>query len=556
MIKIEIRKNEKLNGIDVDSAFVSFNYDVNLVNIMREETKRAYHPETKVWEIPAKNLVNFLNKIEDHQIEIYGKITPKMKKELAYKFDYKTKPFDHQIEGFEFGLKHDKFILADEQGLGKTKQAIDIAIYKKKNKGYKHCLIIAGVNGLKWNWYNEVAIHSNETAYILGQRIKKNGHEKIVIGGNADKLDDLNNLPDNYFLITNIESIRDEKIMSKLKTLCDKKEINMIVFDEIHKCKNPTSQQGKALLKLRAETMIGMTGTPLMNSPLDLFVILKWLGYENHSFYQYKNYYCVMGGYGGYEVIGYKNMEDLREAVESIMLRRLKKDVLDLPEKTYTTEYVELGTKQRKIYEEVLEAVKNDIDKIKLNPNPLAQLIRLRQATGYTGILSTEVKESAKLDRLEELIEELAENNQKALVFSNWTDMTTPTYERLKKYNPAIITGETKDREAEKERFMNDPKCKVLIGTIGAMGTGLTLTAANTAIFLDSPWNRANKEQAEDRIHRIGTVGTVNIITIVAKDTLDEKIEEIIYKKGVMADLLVDGKVEKENIEKLINQLF
>jgi hypothetical protein len=236
MIKIEIRKNEKLNGIDVDSAFVSFNYDVNLVNIMREEAKRAYHPETKVWEIPAKNLVNFLNKIEDHQIEIYGKITPKIKKELAYKFDYKTKPFDHQIEGFEFGLKYDKFILADEQGLGKTKQAIDIAVYKKNNRGYKHCLIIVGVNGLKWNWYNEVKIHSNETAYILGQRIKKNGHEKIVIGGNADKLDDLNNLPENYFLITNIESIRDEKIMGKLKTLCDKKEINMIVFDELHKC--------------------------------------------------------------------------------------------------------------------------------------------------------------------------------------------------------------------------------------------------------------------------------------------------------------------------------
>jgi SNF2 family DNA or RNA helicase len=344
--------------------------------------------------------------------------------------------------------------------------------------------------------------------------------------------------------------------MGKLKTLCDKKEINMIVFDELHKAKNPTSQQGKALLKLHAETMIGMTGTPLMNSPLDLFVILKWLGYETHSFYQYKNYYCVMGGYGGYEIVGYKNMGDLREAVESIMLRRLKKDVLDLPEKTYTTEYVELSKKQRDIYEEVLEAVKNDIDKIKLSPNPLAQLIRLRQATGYTGILSTEVKVSAKLDRLEELVEELVENNQKAVIFSNWTDMTNPTFNRLKKYNPAMITGETRDREAEKEKFMTDPKCKVLIGTIGAMGTGLTLTAANTAIFLDSPWNRANKEQAEDRLHRIGTVGTVNIITLVAKDTLDERIEEIIYKKGMMADLLVDGKVEKENIEKLINQLF
>jgi SNF2 family DNA or RNA helicase len=90
---------------------------------------------------------------------------------------------------------------------------------------------------------------------------------------------------------------------------------------------------------------------------------------------------------------------------------------------------------------------------------------------------------------------------------------------------------------------MKDPSCKIIIGTIGAMGTGLTLTAANTVIFLDSPWNRALKEQAEDRAHRIGTTSTVNIITIVCKDTLDERIEEIINKKGKMADMLVDGLV-------------
>ena len=127
--------------------------------------------------------------------------------------------------------------------------------------------------------------------------------------------------------------------------------------------------------------------------------------------------------------------------------------------------------------------------------------------------------------------------------------MTTPTYERLKRFNPAIITGETKDRVAEQDKFMNDKRCKCIIGTIGAMGTGLTLTAASTVIFLDSPWNRANKEQAEDRAHRIGTKSNLNIITIVCKDTIDERIEELVYKKGAMADMLVDGKIDNNKSE-------
>lgn len=256
-----------------------------------------------------------------------------------------------------------------------------------------------------------------------------------------------------------------------------------------------------------------------------------------------------MGGYGGYEVVGYRNLGELQSNLESLMLRRLKKDALDLPEKLHSIEYVEMSSKQAKVYNEVKQEIKEQIDKIKVSNNPLAQLIRLRQATGFTGILSSQIKESAKLDRLEEIVEELVENGEKAIIFSNWTDMTRPTMERLRRFNPAIITGETKDRKAQQERFMTDSRCKVIIGTIGAMGTGLTLTAASTVIFLDSPWNRANKEQAEDRAHRIGTTSNINIITLVCKDTIDERIEELINKKGAMADALVDGKVDLNKSE-------
>ena len=101
------------------------------------------------------------------------------------------------------------------------------------------------------------------------------------------------------------------------------------------------------------------------------------------------------------------------------MLRRLKKEVLDLPEKIRTTEFVEMSAGQAKLYAQIEKQVRGDLDRIKMNPNPLACLIRMRQATGYTGILSSSIKESAKLDRLEELVEELVENGQKAIVFNN-----------------------------------------------------------------------------------------------------------------------------------------
>lgn len=524
-----------------DDAKVRFDFNMNIVNILRGQPNRKWNDKEKCWVVPVRRLGKLLNCFDKYEVTVTGEQTKMIVNTLAPdNFTFKTTPFQHQLEGFEYGLKKDRFLLGDEQGLGKTKQAIDIAVAKKLALGYKHCLIICGVNGLKWNWESEVATHSNEKSKILGSKINKKGRK--VIMGTEDKLYDLEHLPDAYFLITNVESLRSEQIVVAIQRQISLGNINMVIMDEIHKCKNPTSQQGKALLKVKGETKIALSGTPLMNNPLDLYIVLKWLGYESNAFYSFKNHYCVMGGFGGYEIVGYRNLDQLQSNLNDIMLRRLKKDVLDLPDKLHSTEYVEMTKAQAKIYNEVSEEIRANIDKIVVSPNPLAQLIRLRQATASTDILSSAVNESAKLDRLEELVEELAENNEKCIIFSNWTEMTNRAYERLQKFNPAIITGETKDRVAEQDKFMYEAGCKCIIGTIGAMGTGLTLTAGTTVIFLDSPWNRANKEQAEDRAHRIGTNSTVNIITLVCKDTIDERIEELVYQKGAMADMLVDGK--------------
>lgn len=552
MINITIKKS-KLNNLEKLSAFVSFNYDENLVNLMRSLPIRFYHKDTKEWEVPTDK-IEYIKQNTSKTVKINGisKLNEKESNYIPKDFSFVTQPYKHQIEGINYGLSHTHWVLGDEMGLGKTKTVIDLAICDKIIHDYKHCLIICGVNGLKWNWYYEVLKHSKEQAWILGQRTKNN---RTTVKSNKEKLADLQNI-DNinaYFIITNIESLRSNDITKEIKKLCKNKTINIIALDECHKCANPTSQQSKGLLELKAENQIAMSGTPLMNKPTDLYTPLKWLGYENHTFYQFQKHYCIYGGFGGYEVIGYKNLNELQEKLNKIMLRRLKNDVLDLPEKTYIDEYVELTSNQQKIYNEVYNEVKQNIDKIKVAPNPLAQLIRLRQATGYTGILSSTIKESAKMDRLKELIEEHTQNNQKVVIFSNWTQMTDIIYSQLKKYNPALITGEINidKRKIQENKFQNDNSCKVIIGTIGAMGTGLTLTAGEVVIFVDEPWTKANYEQAVDRCHRIGAKNNITIYNIIAKNTLDEKIHQIVYKKGVLSNALVDGQIKGDKLEML-----
>ena len=551
MINIKIANSVRCNG-DY-SLFITFDYDAKVVDVMRSQPSKYWNKDDKCWEVPFNRLGYVINDLQDYDIDISGQYVclEKPKAEIPDGFTFKTTPYEHQITGFNFGLQYDRWLLGDEMGLGKTKQVIDIAVAKKLANGYKHCLIVCGVNGLKWNWMNEVYTHSNEGAYILGQK-NKNG--KISIGSNQDKYNDIVNLweNDNYFIITNVESLRDETIVDALQEACKCDLIGMIALDEAHKCKNPTSQQGKGILKLQAKTMIAMTGTPLMNTPEDLYIILKWLGYEKHAFYSFKKHYCVYGGFGGYQIVGYQNLDELQNRLNEIMLRRLKNDVLDLPDKTYIDEYVEMTPKQKIIYNEISNEIKMNIDQIKVANNPLAELIRMRQATGYTGILSSAIQESAKLDRMMELVYECMENNKQVVIFSNWTQMTDVIMEKLAGYKVGVITGQTVDSERQHlvDQFQLG-ELDIMVGTIGAMGTGITLTSGTVEIFMDEPWNKANKVQAEDRCHRIGQNQNLTIYTLLCKDTIDERIHELVEKKGMMADALVDGKINMDKGELL-----
>ena len=578
MVYIEIAQPERLKPTSLSklSAFVSFEYDSNLVSIIKSMGTRVYIPDKKTWEIPESAVPMLMSRLHDYDVMLRGEMrheTPESHAQLPSGFVFTTKPYKHQMEGVIYGLEHESFLLGDDQGLGKTKEIIDIAMCRKQTDGLKHCLIICGINGNKYNWADEVKIHSREDSWILGTRFTKRPPIKMIEGSTKDKMEDLNNIPHQFFWITNIETLRGgsfkEKqgkrtvmrfpIAEKIQELCDRGIIGMIAFDEAHKAKNPDSQQGKALLSIDCKgPKIPMSGTFVLNNPLDLYLPLRWAGFETHSFYAYKQHYCKMGGFGGKEIVGYKNLDELRSMVSKVMLRRVKGDVLDLPPKVHTIEWVDAYPEQKSLYKDVRDQIRDNIDKVKIQPDPLSEMLRLRQVTGYPGILSSTVTKSAKMDRMEELVEEEVSVGGKAIIFSNWSEMTNVIRHKLKKYNPAYITGEvgSVQRMEEKDRFQNDPNCKVMIGTIGALGTGFTLTAAQLVIFVDEPWNRGIKDQAEDRAHRIGTRGTVRVVTILTRDTVDEGVYNLVQKKGKMADLLVDGKVDGKNVENVLSYLL
>jgi len=549
------------------AIFIWFPYNMETVRRLHELPRAYFLSTSKEWEVPIEDFDLLMQKFEDYGIGSYNDCTEIISKVSQYRetkgknksvneeIECKTKLFKHQVEAIEFAKTHNCFLLADDQGLGKTLSSSVIAASRKNS--FKHCLIICGVNGLKWNWLSEINQHTYETAHIIGTYTNKKN--KLVQGDTKRKLEDLDNLPNDFFIITNQESLRNKDIVLKLQMLVNCGEIGMIIIDEFHKLKNSQSQAGKAIHKLQSYYKIALTGTPLMNNAIDLYNVLYWLGYDRDSLTRFKLKYCIMGGFGGREILGYKNLDKLQELLSTAQLRRKKEDVLDLPPKIRSIDYIELGKEQQNLYNDIRDELITQIDEIMISPNPLAKLIRLRQITGHPQLLAPDIKDDPKMDRLEELVDEIVSRGNKVIIFSNWEQMVAAITNRLNQYNPLTITGDVKDEQRmyNIRLFQETKDNNVIVGTIGAMGTGYTLNKASYVIFMDSPWNDANKAQAEDRAHRIGTAGTVNVVTLVAKDTIDEEIEKMIEGKRDLSDYIVDGqlKTQKKDVLQLLGIL-
>ena len=548
LINIKYDKPEHLKSVK-QSAYIKFNYNKYIVDTIRMIYPRYYDVDNRTWEIPY-DYVSYLqeNLSKYNTFNIIGKPISEKKynkkevKEYTLPKQLKTKLYDYQKDVFNECMTYNRYLLLLEMGLGKSITIASTIVKHEELNHINNVLVIVCVSGLKYTWKTEFKKHFNMDVKVLGDRLNRKGYYEVK--KNEDKLYDLKHLDkDNYIYITNIESLRDKKILEELKKLFKKGIFDCLVVDECHKVKSSGSIQGKALLSLSKYTkyMYELTGTIITNSPIDLYVPLKCMQVEESNFNSFKNHYCTMGGFGGYQIVGYKHMDELQSKLLSCSVRLRKEDVLDLPDKVYIDEYVDMGTKQRKLYEDVKKAIVDDIDNVMLSVNPLSQLIRLRQASTDTSILSTTVKESAKYDRALELIKDIVDENKSVVVFSELATVINNFYKILPYKKVAKVTGSTKDREQQINMFMNDDDCHIILGT-EALQTGYTLTKANTVIFLDEPWTAAQKNQAIDRLHRLTQKDSVNIITLMCKNSIDEYIHSLISRKAVVSDALIDNK--------------
>lgn len=556
MIKLtEISPPIKLPG--ESSLKVDFEYNQIIVNLIKQISDAKWHKKEKCWEIPITSLsacIRKLNPYDDIQLNLLKDEDEKedIKYELA---NYKTTPYEYQKEGINYGLNHDRFLLLDAPGLGKSLQMIYLAQELKERENIEHCLIICGINTLKYNWKKEIQQHSNLSCRILGERTNKKGRTQI--GSMKDRLEDLQNKIDEFFIITNVETLRNDDIIKGIKS--DKvNKIDMIVVDELHTMKSPTSQQGKNLLKLSAKHMVGLSGTLIVNTPLDAYVPLKWLGFDHSTYTNFKFFYCIYTGPFNNILEGYKNISVLQDQIKKHSLRR-DKSLLDLPEKTIIHEHIELNDGQRKLYDNVFNGITDEIDKAEINTATLLSIIvRLRQILSAPSMLTTENIMSSKLERAVSLAEDIISQGEKVVIFSVFKETLNLLAEKLKDYRPLVCTGDIADDIISNniDMFQNDNEHKIILATTAKMGTGITLTRASYAIFIDTPWTAAQCQQCEDRVHRIGSNKNVTIYYLWNHDTIDDRVKEIVADKEAISKYMVSDNMTDNQLQILQKYIF
>ena len=572
------------------SYYIKFNYNVKYIELIKSLPIRYWIPEIKMWEIPERDIDDF-----------YKLVFPKTEDELQLEpYESKTPMFPHQIEALKYSVEHESFINGGMPGVGKTKETLDAACYRKKYCGLKHVLIICGVSNLRANWVNEIKKHTNESWCLLGQPFRKpmkTRPGKFYPETVEERLEHLKSVPEEFFWICNQETLRcphvgrgkkkrmaeldevrkslTEKEINKkykgfdrlylkglvpndiLRELYDKGELGLIVVDEFHELRNPKNQCTETLLGLEFEMpKILLSGTPVVNSPYDLYVPLKLLGKEDRDYHNFKNYYTNYTlNFGKYLPDGtYKNLNQLQSKVEKYMIRQ-KKDVLDLPPKVYEEVVMEMSNEERDIYDKVIHEMCDDLDIVIReggSTSGLAVQIRLRQITSDIGVISTKCEKSSKLERLRQIIREHIKNDEKLIVYSSFRKVIHRIAEYfqddeiIKDYLDKfiIIEGgmEQDDLEDKKARYQNEEGFACILGVTSALKAGHTLSACNTIVFIDLPFNRATMEQAEDRAHRVGTDHSVTVMSLLFANTIDEVIYLTCMNRGFTADHIVDKK--------------
>ena len=467
------------------------------------------------------------------------------------KYNFKTKPYDHQITALQQSWNKKEYAWFMEMGTGKTKVAIDnIGILNQQN--LIDTAIIVAPKSVYLNWEDEIANHlSNEIPCS-------------IYSWNKSKKDiDTKNLK--VYLI-NTEALSHKSGVSFVKEILTKNLKNIFIIDESTAIKNQSALRTKSILKLSQLALYKriLTGSPITKSPLDLYTQCAFLSPELlgfSSFYSFRARYAVMDAVhvGNQKYIHvpkyYVNLDELNIKLKTFSYRVRKDECLDLPEKIKQLRTIQLTTEQRGVYNNLKEkAIAIIQDESVSFTVKLVELLRLHQITN--GFLKTdegnikEFKENPKMDELLNILEQI---EGKAIIWANYIynieSITSKLIELYGKNSVVNIYGDVNaiKRKEAVHRFQNDPECRFFVGNPSTGGFGLTLTAASYVIYFSNNYNYEIRIQSEDRAHRIGQNKNVTYIDIVAKDSVDFHIMKALQNK-----LQISNKTLGENVKNWI----
>jgi SWI/SNF-related matrix-associated actin-dependent regulator 1 of chromatin subfamily A len=438
-------------------------------------------------------------------------------------------PLEHQKEAIKSLVENKKFILADDMGLGKTTSTIIAAL----ETGAKKILIICPAS-LKINWQREIENYSDKPTSIIEGKKWEDGTFVII----------------NYDIIKNFH---DEK--KKADSVLLKTKFDLVIIDEAHYIQNKQAQRTKLINDFvsNVERLWLLTGTPITSRPINYFNLLNliecpvaknWMAYVK----RYCNGFQFQAGRRKiWNVSGASNLEELRDRTAPLVLRRLKENVLDLPDKIITPVYLRLKSKE---YEALMGEYYDWYDK---NGDSDSLTLQFTKLTKVRQVIAEE-----KVPSTIEICENIVEQGKKVIVFTNFTKTLEMILEHFGK-SAVRLDGQMsqKERQLSVDRFQNDESVMVFVGNIKAAGVGITLTAGEAVVMNDLSFLPSDHSQAEDRSYRYGQKNNVLVYYPIFDNTVEGIIYDILKKKKdifetVMGDKVDNGDYVQEILE-LIN---
>lgn len=573
-LKNELVKNGKLPLTTTQEEYIISNFEfephkvdrvIGISEYLGEEFEKKYELSFT----PTKIYIGFVLGENEKSFHVFGKLKQNQKQNEMYwipktqvmedpyytpvdidvDFDKYTQkdlmgrtPYEHQKEGIKFLLSRKKAILADDMGLGKTIQAVVSTLATESKK-----VLIICPSSTKINWEREINMFGEyDTSIIQGRKWKPAKYTII-----------------NYDILKNFHTVkkRGEKPIEELTQILDEK-FDTLIVDEAHYLKNHKSIRGSIVTDLVKKTDFEnvwlLTGTPVANRPKDLYNLLKIIGHplaDNWQFYVKR--YCDAKNFKKrlkngkikniWLVDGNSNLGELSIRIKNKVLRRMKEEVLDMPDKTIIPVFTQLSSKEWVEYDNLWEEylIKRKEQKKRGSPQrDLVELILLRQFIAMKAMPNTI-----------ELVDNAIEEDKKVIIFTTFNDELLDLQEHYG--NKCVVHNgsmSSNDKQHSVDEFQNNPNKKVFIGNIMSAGVGITLTAADTVVFNSFDWVPGNNEQAEDRSYRIGQKNNVSVYYQLFDDTISTRMWYTLkHKKNVINQII--GKND-DNIDEIINDII